>query len=402
MLHTDELDYTLPPELIARNPVFPRDQSRLLVYRRRSESIDHCLFSDLPNLLMPGDLLIANDTRVLPAKLSLTKQSGGRITGLFINELSPGIWRVLLRTRGRAEAGMSLNARSAHGIDRLDLKLLEREAEKGQWIVEVSDTRPAAEVLARFGDVPLPPYIEKARELTAKNSASRYPSAASGVPPPSEAGGGNFADAQDSGRQDACTTRDASADKFADAQSYQTIYASAAGALAAPTAGLHFTPEVFAQLEQRQIHRAFITLHVGLGTFLPVKAASLDHHPMHHETFLVPRTTVERIREQKVRSGRMVLVGTTTVRTLETMAHAILNASTPPVDFSGSTNLLIEPGYTFQLTDALITNFHLPRSTLLALVGALTGMNRLKEIYQQAIARRYRFYSFGDAMLILP
>ncbi len=402
MLYTDELDYTLPPELIARNPVYPRDQSRLLVYRRGSDSIDHCLFSDLPQFLSPGDLLVANDTRVLPAKLSLTKPSGGRLTGLFIAEISPGIWRVLLRTRGRAAAGMQLTARSENSPDLIHLKLLQREAEKGQWIVEVSDTRPAAEVLARFGDVPLPPYIEKARGLIARTTAHPYQSATSAAGALNEAAAGNFADAQNSGRQDACTTREACAGSVADAQNYQTIYANTAGALAAPTAGLHFTPEVFANLQERQIHRAFITLHVGLGTFLPVKAASLDQHPMHHETFLIPRTTVERIREQKGRSGRMVLVGTTTVRTLETMAHAIVDASKPPEDFAGSTNLLIEPGYTFQLTDALITNFHLPRSTLLALVGALTGMNRLKEIYQQAIARRYRFYSFGDAMLILP
>ncbi len=401
MLYTDELDYTLPPELIARHPVYPRDHSRLLVYRRGSDAIDHCLFSDLPHLLSPGDLLIANDTRVLPAKLSLTKQSGGRITGLFIAEISAGIWRVLLRTRGRAAAGMRLTARSEKRADVLCLKLLEREAEKGQWIVEVNDSRPAPEVLAIFGDVPLPPYIEKARELKQQSAAGGHPGE-SAVPPPRGATIENIADAQNSGRQDACTTSNADGDNSSDAQNYQTIYASAAGALAAPTAGLHFTPEVFVNLQQRNIQRAFITLHVGLGTFLPVKAASLDQHPMHQETFMIPRTTVEKIREQKARSGRVVLVGTTTVRTLETMAGVILDTSRPPEDFAGSTSLLINPGFTFQLTDALITNFHLPRSTLLALVGALTGMDRLKEIYQQAIARRYRFYSYGDAMLILP
>lgn len=353
-------------------------------------------------MLSPGDLLIANDTRVLPAKLSLTKQSGGQITGLFIAEISPGFWRVLLRTRGRAQAGVQLTARSENGSDVLHLKLLEREAEKGQWIVEVGDSRPAPEVLADFGDIPLPPYIEKARGIHPQTVANRHQSTASAVPPPRQPPVGNVADSQNSGKQHACTTSVPDGDNSADAQNYQTIYASAAGALAAPTAGLHFTPEVFVNLQQRQIQRAFITLHVGLGTFLPVKAASLDQHPMHQETFMIPRATVEHIRQQKSRSGRMVLVGTTTVRTLETMACAILDTSKPPEDFSGSTSLLIEPGYTFQLTDALITNFHLPRSTLLALVGALTGMNRLKEIYQQAIERRYRFYSYGDAMLILP
>ena len=381
MLYTDELDYTLPPELIARNPVYPRDQSRLLVYRRGSDSIDHCLFSDLPQFLSPGDLLVANDTRVLPAKLSLTKPSGGRLTGLFIAEISPGIWRVLLRTRGRAAAGMRLTARSKNGDDPLQLRLREREAEKGHWIVEVNDTRLALEVLAAFGDVPLPPYIEKARGSKSQTAANRQ----------------HF-----NGSQAVGTTSDAAGDISTDAQDYQTIYASVAGALAAPTAGLHFTPEVFVNLQQRQIQRAFITLHVGLGTFLPVKAASLNQHPMHEEAFMIPRATVEQIRKQKARSGRVVLVGTTTARTLETMAGTILDSSKPPEDFAGSTRLLIEPGFTFQLTDALITNFHLPRSTLLALVGALTGMDRLKEIYQEAIARRYRFYSYGDAMLILP
>ncbi|MDE8345036.1 MAG: S-adenosylmethionine:tRNA ribosyltransferase-isomerase, partial [Acidocella sp.] len=187
-----------------------------------------------------------------------------------------------------------------------------------------------------------------------------------------------------------------------DRENYQTIYAKTAGALAAPTAGLHFTEEIFTRLAQREIDQAWVTLHVGLGTFLPVEAETLDQHPMHHESFFIPRATVERIRRQRAKTGRMVLVGTTTVRTLEAAAEEIIDPAVAAADFSGSTNLLIQPGYTFKMTDALITNFHLPRSTLLALVGALVGLDRLKEIYQQAIVQRYRFYSFGDAMLILP
>ena len=380
MLYTDELDYALPPELIARNPVHPRDHSRLLVYRRSADCIEDCLFSDLPQLLAPGDLLVANDTRVLPAKLTLSKESGGIITGLFIAELSPGNWRVMLRTRGRAVPGIRLAATAENGNARVYFTLLARESEKGQWLVEVSDTRPAYEVLARIGHVPLPPYIEKARGSSGQPAINNP----------------DFALPQTDRQGDWIE------DQSCDAESYQTIYARSAGALAAPTAGLHFTPEVFAALTQRQILRAFVTLHVGLGTFLPVEAATLDKHPMHAESFMIPRATVESIRRHKAAKSRIVLVGTTTVRTLETMAHAVLDTSRPSEDLSGSTNLLIQPGYDFQLTDALITNFHLPRSTLLALVGALTGLSKLKDIYQHAINRRYRFYSFGDAMLILP
>ena len=380
MLHTDELDYVLPPELIARNPVHPRDHSRLLVFRRSADSIEDCQFSDLPQLLSPGDLLIANDTRVIPAKLSLSKESGGSITGLFIDELSAGKWRVMLRTRGRAAPGMRLAAIADNGKACVYLKLLAREPEKGQWVVEVNDTRPAHEILARIGSMPLPPYIEKARGTSANSMAK-----ASGLELTEGARHG-----------------DSPARPCDDAENYQTIYARTAGALAAPTAGLHFTPEVFAALTQRGINRSFVTLHVGLGTFLPVEAATLDQHPMHWESFMIPRATVESIRKQRANKGRVVLVGTTTVRTLESMAGEIVDGSKAPDDISGSTNLLIQPGYAFQLTDALITNFHLPRSTLLALVGALTGLSRLKEIYQHAITRRYRFYSFGDAMLILP
>ncbi|MGC8623822.1 MAG: S-adenosylmethionine:tRNA ribosyltransferase-isomerase [Phycisphaerae bacterium] len=393
MLHTDELNYELPPELIARYPAQPRDRSRLLVYHRAADSIDHRVFSDLPDLLNPGDLLIANDTRVMPAKLSLTKTSGGIITGLFIAELSPGTWRVLLRTRGRATPGMRLNARPANTSQPIAMILLQRESEKGQWIVAVNDPRPAVEVLADIGEVPLPPYIIKARGLyerattvhkTAKlGGGSLDPTGIYDGPaanPPVEPTGGNIKDAE----------------------RYQTIYAKAAGALAAPTAGLHFTPEVFARLAAHQVDHAWVTLHVGVGTFLPVTTPTLDQHLMHRESFLIPCATVQRIRRQRATAGRIVLVGTTTVRALETMASPLVDLSVPAQDFFGTTNLLIQPGYNFQLTDALITNFHLPRSTLMALVGALTGLDRLKSIYQQAIRRPYRFYSFGDAMLILP
>jgi S-adenosylmethionine:tRNA ribosyltransferase-isomerase len=376
MLHISELDYHLPAELIARHPAQPRDQSRLLVYCRSTGSVAHRAFSDLPELLNPGDLLVANDTRVLPAKLSLKKDSGGVISGLFLEELAPGRWRVMLRTRGRAAEAMRLNATTTGG-SRVVLTLLERQSQKGQWIVTVDDPRPADDVLAEIGAVPLPPYIEKARAKVQSKPADD---------PAPERPQGTAAHAGDA----------------RDREDYQTIYAKTAGALAAPTAGLHFTEELFARLTRRHIDQAWVTLHVGLGTFLPVESETLDQHPMHHESFYISQTTMERIRRQKAESGRMVLVGTTTVRTLEAAAGKILDPAVAAADYSGSTDLLIQPGYTFKLTDALITNFHLPRSTLLALVGALVGLDRLKELYQQAIAQRYRFYSFGDAMLILP
>lgn len=392
MLYTDELDYELPPELIARYPSQPRDRSRLLVYHRGADSVDHRFFSDLPELLNPGDLLIANDTRVIPAKLSLFKATGGMVTGLFIAELLPGTWRVMLRTRGRATPGLQLQTLSAKTSEPLVMKLVERASEKGQWIVTVNDPRPAVEVLADIGEVPLPPYIIQARELNAPLTTFNQLS---------ECGSGSLEEIgadQDSTVNLSVAAANAN---IRDAESYQTIYAREAGALAAPTAGLHFTPEVFARLAERQINHAWVTLHVGLGTFLPVTTPIVDQHPMHLESYRIPCATVQRIRQQRAAGGRMVLVGTTTVRTLETMASSLVDLSVPAQDFSGATNLLIQPGYHFQLTDALITNFHLPRSTLLALVGALTGLDRLKSIYRQAIQHRYRFYSFGDAMMIL-
>ncbi len=392
MLRTSELDYDLPAELIARHPAHPRDRSRLLVYRREADSISHHLFSDLPDLLNSGDLLIANDTRVIPAKLCLRKPTGGTITGLFIAEISSGRWRVMLRTRGRAAPGQRLSPAYGKCSDQLVMTLLQREDPKGQWIVEINDARPALEILAEIGAVPLPPYIEKARSDD-RQAVRVEPREAEKRNKPDKSGQPG---AYDSGAPHVFPPG------AEDVQNYQTIYARQAGALAAPTAGLHFTADVFTRLAARGLDRAWVTLHVGLGTFLPVEATTLDGHPMHHESFSIPRATVERIRRQKAANGRLVLVGTTTVRTLESMAHTILDNTIPAQDFSGSTNLLIQPGYAFELTDVLITNFHLPRSTLLALVGALVGLDRLKDIYRHAIEKRYRFYSFGDAMLILP
>lgn len=377
-MRIEELDYNLPPELIATQPAVPRDSSRLLVYRRATEAIEHRHFRDLPELLDPTDLLVVNDTRVLPAKLLLRKATGAAIPGLFLQELEPGgeggrRWEVMLRSRGKLAPGMVLATEPA---SEFHFRLLARGHEAGHWIVSVEPTLEApkgeavhltsAYILERIGHVPLPPYIEKSRH-----------------------GKGGTQDEQ------------------ADREHYQTVYAQrsdqgeGARSVAAPTAGLHFTPELLERLQARGVRVAHVTLHVGLGTFLPVQTDTLEEHPMHTEAYAVPAATVAALRAQRAAGGRIVVVGTTATRTLQAAASQILGLDHPPTDIHGTTNLLISPGYRFLLTDALITNFHLPRSTLLALVGALTGLARLKIIYAEAITVKYRFYSYGDAMIVL-
>jgi S-adenosylmethionine:tRNA ribosyltransferase-isomerase len=357
---TSDLDYILPPSLIARHPAHPRDRSRLMVYRRGANSLEHRIFSDLADKLEPGDLLVLNDTRVLPAKLRLRRNSGGLVNGLFLNEISPGQWRVMLQSRGRCAVGSILEAPNTAGkANSITFTLTERLPEKGQWTTRLNTNEPATLVLEKIGAIPLPPYIQKARKTS------------------------------DSGAGD-------------DNLDYQTIYAKSTGAVAAPTAGLHFTPAVFNALKRRGVKHTFLTLHVGLGTFLPVETARLEDHPIHEEWFTIPQSTVKAVREQRVRGGRIVAVGTTSVRALESAAEQLLDEKKEAGGISARTNLLIKPVYQWRVTDVLITNFHLPRSTLLALVAALVGLEKLKELYQTAIEEKYRFYSYGDAMLILP
>lgn len=364
----EELDFELPPESIATQPAQPRDSSRLLVYRRATGQVEHRHFRDLPEYLLPSDLLVLNDTRVLPAKLILRKPTGACIPGLFLEEPEPGTWNVMLRSRGKLAPGIVL---STDPPTEFSFHLLSRGTEQGHWQVKV-EIAPSAEagqdkpltpphpaqILERIGHVPLPPYIEKARH--------------------------------------------GSGDESADRQHYQTVYAERTHerSLAAPTAGLHFTPDLLQRIQQLGCAIANVTLNVGLGTFLPVQTDTLEAHKMHTEEYAVPAATSAALRTQRQNQNRIVVVGTTATRTLEAAASRILN-STPPTDLHDNTNLLISPGYEFQLTDVLITNFHLPRSTLLALVGALIGLDRLKELYAQAIREGYRFYSYGDAMLIL-
>ena len=362
-MQTSILDYDLPESAIARFPAEPRDHSRLLVFWRSTGRIQHARFYQLPEFLTANDMLLANDTRVLLAKLTLTRSSGRKFQGLFLEELSAGTWRVMLRSNGQLVVGEELSLTGNQPPLRWTVKLVSRDVhEPAQWLVKLSPVQSAVTVLQHVGEVPLPPYIEKARHKHPLSSPAGLD----------------------------------------DRRSYQTIYAATPGALAAPTAGLHFTPDLMQRLNAHGVTSAFVTLNVGLGTFLPIRSENLSDHSMHQEKFHIPAATVEAIRRHRERAGRLVLVGTTVVRTLESAASTILGDSNPATDISGSTDLFIAPGFHFQLTDSLITNFHLPKSTLLALVAALIGITRLQELYALALREGYRFYSYGDAMLILP
>jgi S-adenosylmethionine:tRNA ribosyltransferase-isomerase len=337
-------DYHLPPDLIAQEPCEPRDHARLLVSRRSSASFEHRHIEDLPDLLAPGDLLVLNDTRVLHARLiGQRKKTGGRWEGLFLRALADGSWEMLCQTGGRPQPGEAVVVDSGA----LEL-ILEEKGLEGRWRVRPLATGEPAALLERHGQVPLPPYIRAGQARTA------------------------------------------------DAARYQTIYANHAGAVAAPTAGLHFTPELFARLAERGIDKTFVTLHVGLGTFQPIKVDDFRDHAMHAEWGSIGAEAVAAIARCQSRGGRVVAVGTTSVRVLESAAR-----SGELQSWSGETNLFIYPPYRFRVVEGLLTNFHLPRTTLLLMVAALMGAERMEEAYRIAIAERYRFYSYGDAMLTI-
>ncbi|MBW4477059.1 MAG: tRNA preQ1(34) S-adenosylmethionine ribosyltransferase-isomerase QueA [Tolypothrix brevis GSE-NOS-MK-07-07A] len=368
-------DYELPQELIAQNPAVPRDTSRLLLVNSPNTGkylapLDH-IFRDLPELLQTGDLLIMNNTRVLPARLYGRKSTGAEIEVLLLEERSHNCWLALVKPGKRFKVGTSIifAARGVEGQGRqggqggqeeisssppltpsssLTATVLETDEATGGRLLQfdLPEGVSLVELLDVYGEVPLPPYITESK---------------------------------------------------AQSEQYQTVYAQHPGAIAAPTAGLHFTPELLQRLCDRGINQAFITLHVGVGTFRPVEVENVITHKMHEEFIEVPRSTVEQIRATKASGGRIIAVGTTVTRALEGAAKS---GNLQP--FCGKTDLFIYPGYEWQVVDGLITNFHLPRSSLLMLVSALIGRERLLNIYQQAIASQYRFYSFGDAMLILP
>ena len=339
----DFFDYELPADLIAQRPVPERDHSRLMVLPRAPAPLRHHFFQDLPELLRPGDLLILNDTKVLPARLCGRRQrTGAKWEGLFLGETADGQWELLAQTRGTLQVGEIIEIEPGA----LQLRLCGR-SQTGHWLAKPDQTEPPVELLARFGQMPLPHYIRK------------------GV-----------------------------AEPF-DRERYQTVFANRAGAVAAPTAGLHFTPATFEQLKQRGISFAFLTLHVGVGTFQPIRESDYRQHRMHREWGELPTATAEAIVENRANGRRIVAVGTTSVRVLETAA-----AGGPIRPWSGETDLFIYPPHEFRAVDVLISNFHLPRSSLLLLVSAFAGPERLRSAYETAIAQKYRFYSYGDAMLI--
>lgn len=343
-------DYHLPPERIAQTPVTPRDHSRLLVLDSPN-SLQHKYFYNLVDWLRPNDLLVMNNTKVIPARLHGRKTTGAPVELLLLEERSAHTWLALVKPGKRFTLGSEIIFTNPNDLNHtLKATVIDRDPETGGRLLEfqLPENQTLWSVLDDFGEIPFPPYVT---------------------------------------------------DSEAKPDQYQTIYADTPGAVAAPTAGLHFTPEVFEQLEKKGIEKTFVTLHVGVGTFRPVEVEDITAHDMHYEWIDVPTETVEKIRQTKAKGGRVIAVGTTVVRSLEGMAAASGSALEP---FQGQTNLFIYPGYRWQVVDALITNFHLPKSSLLMLVSALIGRERLLEVYQEAIAKEYRFYSFGDAMLILP
>lgn len=346
-LQTAEFDYPLPAELIAQQPLRRRDDSRLLVLDRDSGTIHHSTFRNLADWLLPGDLLVANNSRVIPARLrGVRVTTGGAVEILLLRRRDDGTWSALAKPAKRLKSGDRVEfAPHAPGAGPATA-IVEDNLGEGELLLRFGDQ--ADERLEAYGELPIPPYIGSAPE---------------------------------------------------DATRYQTVYAAVPGSAAAPTAGMHFTPDLIEDLRQRGFDWAEVTLHVGLDTFRPVTAEYVAGHPIHQEWCEVPVATAKAIAACRGRGGRVIAVGTTVARTLETLGEGWLDDV--PVGFSGFTKTFIVPGHRWKLVDALLTNFHLPRSTLLMLVSALAGKETILEAYAEAIRNRYRFFSFGDAMLIL-
>jgi S-adenosylmethionine:tRNA ribosyltransferase-isomerase len=347
-MRTDELDFDLPPELIAQEPSENRAGSRLMHYRRADRSVAHRRFDELPSILRPGDLLVLNDARVIPARFGLTKPTGGYVEALFLREPSPRRWEVMLKNLGPPRADALL--RFSDDAD-LTARVVEQR-EGGEYVIDVAGTdEPAVTVLERLGRMPLPPYIRRDKSHDARDDADR--------------------------------------------QRYQTVFARAGGSVAAPTAGLHFTDEVFRALDERGVERTFVTLHVGLGTFKPVTAERLEDHVMHAEAYSISAEAADALNRARRDGRRIVAVGTTAARVLESQPP-----DRPFESKTDQTRIFIFPPYQWRHVGALVTNFHLPRSTLIALVAALVGLDEQRRLYQTAIDQRYRFFSYGDAMFI--
>lgn len=339
---TDDFDFNLPEELIAQVPLKNRSASRLMVLDHNQQTIEDKTFLDIIDELQPNDALVMNNTRVLPARLFGTKvETGAHLEVLLLKNIEGDRWETLMKPAKKAKVGTTIS----FGDGRLTAKVIE-ELEEGGRILDFSYEGIFLEILEELGEMPLPPYITE---------------------------------------------------KLDEADRYQTVYAKENGSAAAPTAGLHFTDEVLQQLKEKGVKLAFLTLHVGLGTFRPVNAEDVEDHKMHSEFYQLSEETADLLNETKANGGRVIAVGTTSIRTLETIANKFdgkLEAD------SGWTDIFIKPGYTFKFVDAFLTNFHLPKSTLIMLVSAFAGREFVLEAYQHAVDERYRFFSFGDAMFV--
>lgn len=337
-----EFDYDLPETLIAQKPVEKRDESRLLVLHREDARLEHRFFHDIKQYLKKGDMLVLNRTRVLPARLIGERQdTGGKMEFLLLSEISPKVWEVMVKPGKRAKTGAEFIF--GNGILSARIQRITPDANR---VVEFHCEGDFMEALHQAGHVPLPPYIKSSIE---------------------------------------------------DEERYQTVYSKEEGSAAAPTAGLHFTPELLDELRNMGVKLATVLLHVGPGTFRPVKTENIEEHHMHSEYCVITPETAEEINQTKAEGGRVICVGTTSCRTLETAAddHGMVHA------YEGKTDIFIYPGYRYKIMDGLITNFHLPKSTLLMLVSAFAGRESILNAYSEAVKEKYRFFSFGDAMLII-
>ncbi len=341
----EDFNYTLPEELIAQFPTQKRDMSKMLVLDRFDKSIIHRHFCDITDFLTEDDLLVMNNTKVIPARLYAKKDTGALIEIFLVREIEKDIWICLIKPSKRVKAGMLLMV-----SDELSVEVIEKDDDK--WKVRLIYDGNIFEILDKVGNIPLPPYIER------KMTSEEY--------------------------------------KALDFERYQTVYAQKEGAVAAPTAGLHFTNEILSKLDKQGTKHCFVTLNVGLGTFKPVKCENILEHKMDSESFEISQETADIINNAKKQGKKIVAVGTTTVRTLETVMNKY--GEIKPV--KDSSQLFIYPGYEFKIVDKLITNFHLPKSTLLMLVSAFAGKDYIFKAYNEAIKNKYRFYSYGDCMFI--
>lgn len=340
-MKTSDFDYYLPPELIAQHPAEPRDFSRMLVYDRAKDEISHRHFYDLKDYLKKGDLLVRNNTKVLPARMFATTANGGRVEVLLLKRFTLNEWEVLVKPGKKARVGALLTVNGE-----LSLEVIGNIEESGSRRVRFYYDGVFEDIISRVGEMPLPPYITE---------------------------------------------------KLEDGTKYQTVYAEINGSAAAPTAGLHFTEKLLSDLTEKGVEIADILLHVGLGTFRPVKAEEITEHHMHSEYYEISESAAEKINRAKKEGRRVIAVGTTSVRTLESAADEC--GFVKPV--KADTNIFIYPPYKFKCVDALITNFHLPKSTLLMLVSAFSSREKMLEVYEEAVRERYKFFSFGDACLFL-